>query len=121
MARISGIEIPNDKRVVIGLTYIYGVSVPTAQKILKQTKINEDVRVKDLNEDQIRSISSELSRLKIEGELRREKALNIKRLMENGSYRGLRHRKHLPARGQSSKTNARTVKGPRKTVANKKK
>lgn len=121
MARISGVEIPNDKRVVVALTYIYGVSRPTATKILEVTKISEDIRVKDLSEEQIKAISNELSSIKTEGELRRETSLNIKRLMENGSYRGLRHRKHLPARGQSSKTNARTIKGPRKTVANKKK
>lgn len=121
MARISGVEIPNDKRVVIALTYIYGVGLSTSQKILAETKISEDIRVKDLSEAQIKEISSALGEVKIEGELRREKSLNIKRLMENGSYRGLRHRKGLPARGQSSKTNARTVKGPRKTVANKKK
>ncbi|ATZ17028.1 30S ribosomal protein S13 [Williamsoniiplasma luminosum] len=121
MARINGVEIPNDKRVVIALTYIYGVGLSKSQEILAKTKISEDVRVKELTEDQIKTISSELSSIKTEGELRREKGLNIKRLMENGSYRGLRHRKGLPARGQSSKTNARTVKGPRKTVANKKK
>lgn len=121
MARISGVEIPNDKRVVIALTYIYGVGLTTAQHILATTKISEDTRVKDLTEEQIKAISAELATVKTEGELRREVSLNIKRLMENGSYRGLRHRKGLPARGQSSKTNARTIKGPRKTVANKKK
>lgn len=121
MARISGVEIPNDKRAVVALTYIYGIGRPTAEKLLEKTKINENVRVKDLTEEQIKAITAEISTLKTEGELRRNTALNIKRLMENGSYRGLRHRRHLPARGQSSKTNARTVKGPRKTVANKKK
>jgi small subunit ribosomal protein S13 len=121
MARISGVEIPNDKRVVIALTYIYGVGLSTSQKILADTKISEDLRVKDLSEEQIKAITAAITHVKTEGELRREKALNIKRLMENGSYRGLRHRKSLPVRGQSSKTNARTVKGPRKTVANKKK
>ncbi|ATZ18545.1 30S ribosomal protein S13 [Williamsoniiplasma somnilux] len=121
MARINGVEIPNDKRVVIALTYIYGVGLTTSQEILAKTKISEEIRVKDLTEEQIKIISSALATVKTEGELRREVSLNIKRLMENGSYRGLRHRKGLPARGQSSKTNARTVKGPRKTVANKKK
>ncbi|AEM68562.1 30S ribosomal protein S13 [Mycoplasma putrefaciens] len=121
MARISGVEIPNDKRVVISLTYIYGIGLSTAQNVLKTLNISEDIRVKDLTEEQIKNISAEISKYKTEGELRREVSLNIKRLMEIGSYRGLRHRKGLPARGQSSKTNARTVKGPRKTVANKKK
>jgi small subunit ribosomal protein S13 len=121
MARISGVEIPNNKRVVVALTYIYGVGLPTAQKILKETNISEDIRVKDLTEAQTKSISQALGAYKTEGELRREVSLNIKRLMEIGAYRGIRHRKGLPVRGQSSKTNARTVKGPRKTVANKKK
>lgn len=121
MARISGVEIPNNKRVVIALTYIYGVGLTTSQAILSKTNISEEVRVKDLTEEQIKAISTELSAIKTEGELRREVSLNIKRLMEIGCYRGMRHRKGLPVRGQSSKTNARTVKGPRKTVANKKK
>lgn len=120
MARISGVEIPNDKRVVVALTYIYGVGDSTAKKILKNAKISEDIRTKDLTEEQIKQITDGLSKVKTEGDLRREVQLNIKRLMEIGSYRGSRHRKNLPARGQSSKTNARTVKGPRKTVANKK-
>jgi len=121
MARISGVEIPNNKRVVVALTYIYGVGLSTAKKVLKETNISEDIRVKDLTEEQIKAISQALMAVKTEGDLRREVSLNIKRLMEIGSYRGIRHRKGLPARGQSSKTNARTVKGPRKTVANKKK
>ncbi|MBY7703508.1 30S ribosomal protein S13 [Vibrio harveyi] len=121
MARISGVEIPNDKRVVISLTYIYGIGLSTSQNVLKTLNISEDIRVKDLTEEQMKNISAEISKYKTEGELRREVSLNIKRLMEIGSYRGLRHRKGLPVRGQSSKTNARTVKGPRKTVANKKK
>ncbi|AJK51712.1 30S ribosomal protein S13 [Mycoplasma capricolum] len=121
MARISGVEIPNNKRVVVSLTYIYGIGLSTAQSVLKTLNISEDIRVKDLTEEQIKNISIEILKYKTEGELRREVSLNIKRLMEIGSYRGLRHRKGLPVRGQSSKTNARTVKGPRKTVANKKK
>lgn len=121
MARIGGVDIPNDKRVVIALTYIYGIGKPQSQQILKEAKISEDIRVKDLSEDELTTIRNEIGKLKTEGDLRREVALNIKRLMEIGSYRGMRHRKSLPARGQSSKQNARTVKGPRKTVANKKK
>ncbi|WP_339022643.1 30S ribosomal protein S13 [Spiroplasma endosymbiont of Crioceris asparagi] len=121
MARISGVEIPNDKRVVIALTYIYGIGLSTSQKILADSNIDENVRVKDLNNDQIKTITQRISKEKTEGDLRREVALNIKRLMEIGSYRGMRHRKGLPVRGQSSKQNARTRKGPRKTVANKKK
>ncbi|WP_338969469.1 30S ribosomal protein S13 [Spiroplasma endosymbiont of Labia minor] len=121
MARISGVEIPNNKRVVIALTYIYGIGLSTSQKILKNTAISEEIRVQDLSEDQIKSITTEISKYKTEGDLRREVQLNIKRLMEIGSYRGMRHRKGLPVRGQSSKQNARTRKGPRKTVANKKK
>ncbi|AUB32072.1 MULTISPECIES: 30S ribosomal protein S13 [Spiroplasma] len=121
MARINGVEIPNEKRVVIALTYIYGIGLSTSQKILEATKVSEDTRVKDLSEDNIKSISQEISKVKTEGDLRRETALNIKRLMEIGCYRGMRHRKGLTVRGQSTKTNARTRKGPRKTVANKKK
>ncbi|AHI54135.1 30S ribosomal protein S13 [Spiroplasma sabaudiense Ar-1343] len=121
MARISGVEIPNEKRVVIALTYIYGIGLSTSQKVLAATQISEDVRVKDLTEEQIKKISSQLTDIKTEGDLRRETALNIKRLMEIGSYRGMRHRKGLPVRGQSTKQNARTRKGPKKTVANKKK
>ncbi|QHX36158.1 30S ribosomal protein S13 [Spiroplasma sp. TIUS-1] len=121
MARISGVEIPNNKRVVIGLTYIYGIGLSRSQKILADVTINENVRVKDLTEEQIKTLTKRLLEEKTEGDLRREQLLNIKRLMEIGSYRGTRHRKGLPVRGQSSKTNARTRKGPRKTVANKKK
>jgi small subunit ribosomal protein S13 len=121
MARINGVEIPNDKRVVIALTYIYGIGPTTSQKILTDAKVSEDVRVKDLSEEDMKKISQEIAKFKTEGDLRREVALNIKRLMEIGCYRGMRHRKGLPVRGQSTKQNARTRKGPRKTVANKKK
>ncbi len=121
MARIAGIDIPNDKRVVISLTYVYGIGKPLAQEILKTVNISEDKRVKDLTEEELTKIRNEVSKYKVEGDLRREVALNIKRLSEIGSYRGLRHRKGLPVRGQSTKTNARTRKGPRKTIANKKK
>jgi len=121
MARIAGVDIPNDKRVVISLTYVYGIGKPLAQDILKAINISEDKRVKDLSEDELTKIRNEVSKYKVEGDLRRDVALNIKRLSEIGSYRGLRHRKGLPVRGQSTKTNARTRKGPRKTIANKKK
>ena len=121
MARIAGVDIPNDKRVVISLTYVYGIGKPLAQEILKTINISEDKRVKDLSEEELTLIRYEVSKYKVEGDLRREVALNIKRLSEIGSYRGLRHRKGLPVRGQSTKTNARTRKGPRKTIANKKK
>ena len=121
MARIAGIDIPNDKRVVISLTYVYGIGKPLAQEILKAVNISEDRRVKDLSEEELTKIRNEVSKYKVEGDLRREVSLNIKRLSEIGSYRGLRHRKGLPVRGQSTKTNARTRKGPRKTIANKKK
>ena len=121
MARIAGVDIPNDKRVVISLTYVYGIGKPLAQEILKTINISEDRRVKDLSEEELTKIRNEVAKYKVEGDLRREVALNIKRLSEIGSYRGLRHRKGLPVRGQSTKTNARTRKGPRKTIANKKK
>lgn len=121
MARIAGIDIPRDKRVVVSLTYIYGIGRPMAEKILANTGISEDIRVKDLTEEQVNSIRKEVEKVKVEGDLRREVALNIKRLMEIGSFRGMRHRKGLPVRGQRTKTNARTRKGPRRTVANKKK
>ncbi len=121
MARIAGVDIPNDKRVVISLTYVYGIGKPLAQDILKAINISEDKRVKDLTEEELTKIRNEVSKYKVEGDLRRDVALNIKRLSEIGSYRGLRHRKGLPVRGQSTKTNARTRKGPRKTIANKKK
>ena len=121
MARIAGVDLPKEKRVEIGLTYIYGIGLPTSQKILKDTGINPDTRVKDLTEDEVNSIRYIVKDMTIEGDLRREVALNIKRLVEIGCYRGIRHRKGLPVRGQKTKTNARTRKGPKKTIANKKK
>ena len=121
MARIAGVDIPNDKRVVISLTYVYGIGLATSKKILAAAGISQDVRVKDLTSDQEDAIRREVDAIKVEGDLRREVNLNIKRLMEIGSYRGLRHRKGLPVRGQRTRTNARTRKGPRRTVANKKK
>jgi len=122
MARISGIDIPKDKRVEVSLTYIYGIGLSTAKRILKETNINPDIRVKDLTEEQINLIRDFINKnLRVEGDLRRDVVLNIKRLIEIGCYRGIRHRKRLPLRGQRTKTNARTVKGPRKTIANKKK
>ena len=121
MARIAGVDIPRDKRVVISLTYIYGIGKPTAQKILKEAGVSEDTRVRDLTEEELTRIRDIVDKLKVEGDLRREVSLNIKRLMEIGCYRGLRHRRGLPVRGQNTKNNARTRKGPRKTVANKKK
>ena len=120
MARIVGVDIPNDKPVGISLTYIYGIGRPTAAKICEAAKINPALRVKDLSDDQMNAIRAEVAKLKTEGDLRREVALNIKRLTEIGCYRGMRHRKGLPVRGQRTKTNARTRKGPRKTIANKK-
>ena len=120
MARIAGVDIPNDKQVVISLTYIYGIGRTTSAKILAATNIAEDKRVKDLSEEELTAIRNEVNRYKTEGDLRREVSLNIKRLSEIGSYRGLRHRRGLPTRGQRTKTNARTCKGPRKTIANKK-
>ena len=121
MARISGVDIPRDKRVVISLTYIYGIGRPTASEILKKANVSEDKRVKDLTEEEFAAIRREVAAYKVEGDLRREVAMNIKRLMEIGCYRGIRHRKGLPVRGQKTKTNARTRKGPKRTVANKKK
>ena len=121
MARIAGVDIPNDKRVVISLTYIYGIGLTTSKKVLEETGISEDVRVKDLTEEQLNAIRKTIDAIKVEGDLRREVQLNIKRLMEIGCYRGMRHRKGLPVRGQRTKTNARTRKGKAKTVANKKK
>ena len=121
MARIANVDLPRDKRVVVSLTYIYGIGRPTAESILAKVGISEDVRVKDLTEDQVNAIRNEVDQIKVEGDLRREVALNIKRLMEIGCYRGIRHRKGLPVRGQRTKTNARTRKGPVRTVANKKK
>ncbi|CAB1261677.1 30S ribosomal protein S13 [Clostridium sp. MT-14] len=120
MARIAGIDLPKEKRVEIGLTYIYGIGLPTSQKILKEANVNPDTRVKDLTEEEINSLRNYIKNLRIEGDLRREVALNIKRLVEIGSYRGIRHRKGLPVRGQKTKTNARTRKGPKKIVGAKK-
>ena len=121
MARIAGVDIPRDKRVVISLTYIYGIGKPTAQQILAAAGVSEDTRVRDLTEDELNRIRVEVDKLKVEGDLRREVSLNIKRLMEIASFRGIRHRRSLPVRGQNTKNNARTRKGPRKTVKKKKK
>jgi small subunit ribosomal protein S13 len=121
MARIAGIDIPRDKRVVISLTYIFGIGKTKSQEILKNANVSEEVRVKELTDDQVNAIRQEVEKIKVEGDLRREVSLNIKRLMEIGSYRGIRHRRGMPVRGQRTKTNARTRKGPRRTVANKKK
>ena len=120
MARIAGVDIPNDKRVVVSLTYIYGIGRTVSSNILKTVNISEDKRVKDLTDEELTAIRNEVEKIKVEGDLRREVSLNIKRLTEIGSYRGLRHRKGLPCRGQRTKTNARTCKGPKKTIANKK-
>lgn len=120
MPRILGIDIPNDKRIVISLTYIYGIGKKTASKILKEANIDENIKSKNLTEENIANIRKAASAYQIEGDLRRDVAMNIKLAMEIGSYRGLRHRRGLPVRGQRTKTNARTRKGPRKTVANKK-
>ena len=121
MARIAGVDIPNEKRVVISLQYIYGIGETTSKKILKDAGVSEDIRTKDLTEEQLSSIRSQVTKYKVEGDLRREVALNIKRLMEIGCYRGMRHRKGLPVRGQNTRNNARTRKGPRHTIANHKK
>lgn len=121
MARIAGVDIPDKKRVVISLTYIYGIGRSKSQDILKNANISEDIRVRDLTEEQLNVIRTEIEKEKVEGDLRREVNLNIKRLMEIGSYRGIRHRRKLPVRGQRTKNNARTRKGSKKTVANKKK
>ncbi|HOJ44719.1 MAG TPA: 30S ribosomal protein S13 [Bacilli bacterium] len=120
MARIVGVDIPNEKRVVIALTYIFGIGLTTSQKILAEAGVSQDVRVKNLSDDQLVAIRTQVAKFKVEGDLRREVALNIKRLQEIGCYRGIRHRKGLPVRGQRTRTNARTRKGPRKTIANKK-
>ncbi|AWX20896.1 30S ribosomal protein S13 [Bacillus stercoris] len=120
MARIAGVDIPRDKRVVISLTYIFGIGRTTAQQVLKEAGVSEDTRVRDLTEEELGKIRDIIDKLKVEGDLRREVSLNIKRLIEIGSYRGIRHRRGLPVRGQNSKNNARTRKGPRRTVANKK-
>ncbi|NLM12343.1 MAG: 30S ribosomal protein S13 [Epulopiscium sp.] len=122
MARIAGIDLPRDKRIEIGLTYIYGIGRATSNKILKEAGINPDTRVRDLTDDEAAKLREIIEKsYVVEGDLRREIALNIKRLMEIGCYRGIRHRKGLPVRGQKTKTNARTRKGPKRTVANKKK
>lgn len=122
MARIAGVELPNQKRVEIGLTYIFGIGRSTAIKILEKTGINPDTRCKDLTEDEVSKLRDEIQDFhKVEGDLRRDVGLDIKRLVEIGCYRGVRHRKGLPVRGQRTKTNARTRKGPVKTIANKKK
>jgi len=122
MARISGIDLPKEKRVEIGLTYIYGIGLTTSQKILAVTGINAETRVKDLSEEEVNEIRTYINKnLMVEGDLRRDVAMNIKRLVDIGTYRGIRHRRGLPVRGQKTKTNARTRKGPKKTMANKKK
>ena len=120
MARIAGVDIPNEKRIVISLTYIYGIGLSTSKKILAACGISEDTRTKNLTAAELFNIRKEIESNKIEGDSRREVTLNIKRLQEIGSYRGMRHRRGLPVRGQKTKTNARTCKGPRKTIANKK-
>ena len=122
MARIAGVDLPREKRVEIGLTYIYGIGLSSSQRILKEAGVNPDTRVKDLTDDEVKRLAEVISETQVvEGDLRREIAMNIKRLKEIGCYRGIRHRKSLPVRGQKTKTNARTRKGPKKTVANKKK
>ncbi len=120
MARIVGVDIPNDKVVTYSLTYIYGIGLSTAKKIVKAANVDESKRVKDLTEDELTRVRNEVAHYKVEGDLRREVMMNIKRLQEIGCYRGIRHRRGLPVRGQRTKTNARTRKGPRKTIANKK-
>ena len=123
MARIAGVDLPRDKRVEIGLTYIYGIGRTTSNKILAKASVNPDTRVRDLTDEEVENIRSAMDEMEVmvEGDLRRDTAMNIKRLTEIGCYRGVRHRKGLPGRGQKTKTNARTRKGPRRTVANKKK
>jgi len=121
MARLAGVDLPREKRVEIGLTYIYGIGLTSAQKILKKAEVNPDTRVKDLTDDQVQAIRKAMDGYKVEGDLRREVALNIKRLTEIGCYRGIRHRRSLPVRGQRTKTNARTRKGTRKLVRKSKK
>ncbi|SFG95380.1 small subunit ribosomal protein S13 [Desulfotomaculum arcticum] len=117
MARIAGVDLPRDKRVEIGLTYIYGIGRPTSQRILNQSGVNPDTRIRDLTEEEVNKLRDIIEKnFRVEGDLRREIALNIKRLMEIGSYRGLRHRRGLPVRGQNTKNNARTRKGPKRTV-----
>ena len=122
MARIAGVDLPRDKRIEIGLTYVYGIGRVSATKILEQAKVNPDTRVRDLTDEEVKAISEVIdATMTVEGDLKREIAINIKRLQEIGCYRGIRHRKSLPVRGQKTKTNARTRKGPKRTVANKKK
>ena len=121
MARIAGVDLPRDKRIVIGLTYIYGIGNTTAKKVLAAAGVSEDIRVKDLPPEQEEKIRGQVDQLKVEGDLRREVSLNIKRLQEIGSYRGMRHRRGLPVRGQHTKNNARTRKGKAVAIANKKK
>ncbi len=123
MARIAGVDLPREKRIEIGLTYVYGIGRPTATKILVEAGVNPDTRVRDITDEEVKKITEAIETLgvMVEGDLRREIALNIKRLQEIGCYRGIRHRKGLPVRGQKTKTNARTRKGPKRTVANKKK
>ncbi|MCD8084328.1 MAG: 30S ribosomal protein S13 [Clostridiales bacterium] len=122
MARIAGVDLPREKRVEIGLTYIYGIGRTSSNRILKEAGVNPDTRVKDLTDEEVKNLAAVIAETQmVEGDLRREVAMNIKRLQEIGCYRGIRHRKGLPVRGQKTKTNARTRKGPRKTVANKKK
>ena len=122
MARIAGVDLPREKRVEIGLTYIYGIGLKVSQKILSETGVNPDIRVKELSETDVNKLREYIDKnLKVEGDLRREVSMNIKRLMEIGCYRGIRHRRGLPVRGQSTKQNARTRKGPKRTVAGKKK
>ncbi len=121
MARFAGIDIPRDKRIVVALTYIYGIGLPTSKEILKAANVSEDTRTKDLTEDEEGRIRTQIAKYKVEGDLRREVNLNIKQLMEIGCYRGMRHRKGLPVRGQNTRNNARTRKGPKHTIANKKK
>ncbi|MDO4329351.1 MAG: 30S ribosomal protein S13 [Lachnospiraceae bacterium] len=122
MARIAGVDLPREKRVEIGLTYIYGIGRASSNRILAEAGVNPDTRVKDLTDDEVKKLAAVIADTQtVEGDLRREIAMNIKRLQEIGCYRGIRHRKSLPVRGQKTKTNARTRKGPRKTVANKKK
>ncbi len=121
MARIAGVDLPREKRVEIGLTYIYGIGLSSSKKILKEAGVNPDTRVKDLTDEEEAKIRKAMADYKVEGDLRREVALNIKRLMEIGCYRGIRHRRGLPVRGQNTKTNARTRKGPKKLVSKSKK
>ena len=123
MARIAGVDLPREKRIEIGLTYIYGIGRSTADKLLSEAGVNPDTRVRDITDDEVKKITEAIEKLNVivEGDLRREVALNIKRLQEIGCYRGIRHRKGLPVRGQNTKNNARTRKGPKRTVANKKK